>query len=140
MDKKDLEVTDEKSDYIEGWEKREDYIKRCLAEGLVVVFPAENELQVDIDNELHYAVFQRALVSLRRNSEVFGTWVFDEKPSRSGLPRRHITVTLPFPVSAWQRIAMQAALGSDPLRELLSVGRMLHGDPSPTVFTEAGNA
>jgi hypothetical protein len=41
------------------------------------------------------------------------------EPSRSGLPKRHITVTLVDPVSQIERLALQAMLGSDRVRELL---------------------
>lgn len=39
--------------------------------------------------------------------------------------------------STGQRIAWQAALGSDPVRELLSAIRHYKGDPHPTLFVEA---
>ena len=116
-------------------EVRRDYIAKVTAEGKRVVIPSAYELQLDIDSEEQYAVFLRSAEVVLRN------WAdsveIEEHPSSSGLPRRHITLTLPFEVGPWQRIALQAALGSDPVRELLSATRLLRGDDYPTLFVEA---
>jgi hypothetical protein len=113
---------------------REDYIDSQIKKGMSIVYPAPNGLQIDIDSESHMAVFLRSMECFKRNWD--GDIKFKTKPSSSGLPRQHITVTLPFVVESWQRIALQAALGSDPLRELLSSIRMMRGDISPTLFVE----
>jgi hypothetical protein len=120
-------------------EARAEYIKRMEAEGCRVVFPSDDELQVDIDTDEHYAAFLKSWAIFERDVELFyvekPTYV--ERPSRSGLPSRHITVKLPFDVTSEQRIAWQAALGSDPVRELLSMLRDMRGDEHPTLFVEA---
>lgn len=113
---------------------RDDYLRDMRNKGKVIVVPSATELQIDIDSEEHYAAFQRAIACIERN-EVFEFEV-TEKPSSSGLPHRHITVHLNFEVEPWQRIALQAALGSDPMRELMSSVRMLKGDIYPTLFVE----
>ena len=120
-------------------ETRKAYMARMIEEGNKIVLPADDELQVDIDDELQYANFQRCWPIFERD---IGAWFMDaptytEAPSRSGLPSRHITVKLPFTIeSPEERIAWQAALGSDPVRELLSALRSQRGDECPTLFVE----
>jgi hypothetical protein len=118
-------------------ELREDFIKRMEAEGNRIVLPKDNELQVDIDSDEQYAVFQKSLACLKRNESQSDDIRVEEHPSRSGLPRRHITVTMPFDLEPWERIAFQAALGSDPIRELVSIFRLMRNDSHPTLFVEA---
>lgn len=120
-------------------ETREAYIARVTAEGLRVVTPEANQLQIDIDSDDHYGVFLRSAEVVVRNVPGAYGWGVEDHPSRSGAPCRHITLTLPFPVEPWQRIALQAALGSDPVRELLSSIRMMRGDAYPTLFVERGS-
>lgn len=117
-------------------EAREAYILRVELEGKRVVLPKDNQLQIDIDSEEHYAVFLRSAEVLLRNWLDGPDIQVEDHPSSSGHPRRHITLTLPFTVEPWQRIALQAALGSDPVRELLSATRLLKGDIHPTLFVE----
>jgi hypothetical protein len=118
-------------------ELREDFIKRMEAEGNRIVLPQSNELQVDIDSDEQYAVFQKSLACLKRNETESDDIKVEEHPSRSGLPRRHITITMPFDLEPWERIAFQAALGSDPIRELVSIYRLMRNDRHPTLFVEA---
>ncbi len=103
------------------------------AKGLVVVYPEPNELFIDIDSAEDFAVFAK-------NVLVLGDLVsqFVSAPSPLGKPERlHITVTLSRPVaSSIERIAMQAALGSDRLHETLSLRIALAGGEHPTVFFE----
>lgn len=118
-------------------EAREIFIARVESEGFRVVLPADNELQIDIDTEQHYATLLRSLESVARNVDTLG-WGIEAHPSKSGLPRQHITISLPFTVGPFERIAWQAALGSDPMRELLSAIRLMRGDAHPTLFVELG--
>lgn len=129
---KELEIEKAECTYNES---REHYISRMEEEGNKIVYPKENELQIDIDSDLQYAIYQAQMVVMYRE---FSLDVV-ETVSRNGLPGRHITITLPFEVSDIERIAFQAALGSDPLRELLSIFRHQRGDDYPTLFVEKGN-
>lgn len=116
-------------------ETREAYITRMEAEGHKVIKPAANELLIDIDSDDQHEQFLYGLQVLERNG--IKPVKIDERPSRSGLPCRHITVTLGFDVEPWQRIAWQGALGSDPVRELVSAIRLRCGDVHPTLFVES---
>lgn len=114
-------------------EDRMDYIKRMENEGFKVVIPETYELFIDIDNEDDYALYlSQAKIFFR---EIQGA-TSEEHESRNGLPGRHITITLPFNIPDNSRIAWQAALGSDPRRELLSLIRLNRGDLHPTLFVE----
>lgn len=115
-------------------ETREQWIERTKGEGFDVVTPKANELFIDIDTEEQYDTYQRMLEIMERNGVV--PRVIDERQSRSGWPCKHIRIQLPFDVAPWERIAWQAALGSDPARELLSAIRLKRGDVHPTLFVE----
>lgn len=101
--------------------------------GLVVVLPKPNQLQLDLDSE-------EAFVEYLRRKDSFD---FDEtvneiiSPSSSGLPKRHVTLTFQNrEFSAWERVAMQAALGSDIIREFLSARRIWVGIENPSALFE----
>lgn len=119
-------------------EAREDYIRRMEAEGNTIVYPKENELLIDIDSETHYEQFVESFEIFKReiDAEYCMSVGYTETESRSGFPRRHIRIELPFPLDTWQRIAWQGALGSDPVRELLSALRAHRGDVHPTLLVE----
>ena len=57
-------------------------------------------------------------------------------PSGSGLPHRHVIITLGKPMDLLARIALQACMGSDPTRELLSVRRALDKEENVVIFFE----
>lgn len=101
---------------------------------LEVILPAANELQIDIDNEDNEQFFHQ---NLPKVSEYVGVYTWEEGPSRSGEPeRKHITVKLNRDVTPLERILLQAVLGSDLRRELLSYCRWTIDDPHPTLFFE----
>lgn len=123
-------------DYVN--EEREDFIARMLEEGKKVVFPAANELFIDIDSADQLAAFQH-LFGILKNQACELQWGADivyDKPSSSGVPNRHIIISMDHDMTDLERIAWQAALGSDPVRELLSLIRHLRGSTNPTMFVE----
>ena len=101
--------------------------------GLSVVYPAEDELQIDIDNDQSYLFFRKYRGMVNRLVGIASVAV---KPSKGGLPKRHITVKLKKPVTVLERICLQACLGSDRVREVLGYVRYKNNDPSPTLFFE----
>jgi len=101
-----------------------------------VVLPEANELQIDIDSKVELDEFHKRLRRLENNVPNFRQ-SYLIYPSKSGNPNKfHITIPLQSDVTPWQRIALQACLGSDPIREILSAARLLKGDPYPTLFIE----
>jgi hypothetical protein len=102
--------------------------------GLEVVFPAADELQIDIDNSADYEVFLEHIGILER----YYCTAFEPKEtlSRSGGDCKHITVKLHHKISNTERILLQAVLGSDRKREILSLLQEWGGDAHPTLFLE----
>lgn len=122
--KQNYQTTDYGEDTIESAREK----ARSL--GLVVVFPRSNELFLDIDTSSAMEKFVRGVAHL-------GDVPYIGWPSPSGRPGRyHIVVTLPRPVSALERLALQSMLGSDSTREILSWLRLQRGIGEPTIFFE----
>jgi hypothetical protein len=97
--------------------------KAATKKGLVVVYPKDNQIQIDIDSEEAYKEYRARFEKL-----------FNDKiqtiPSSSGLPNRHIYITFYNRYTAFtaqERIHLQSVLGSDPMRELLDTKRLLEG-------------
>ena len=110
---------------------------QCMDEadkrGLDVRVPKNNELFIDIDSEELTTFHRQLAVFLKRTDAAWSV-----RPSPSGKPYHvHIVVTLTKrTVTNGERILLQAVLGSDPMRELLSWERIGIGDPHPTLFFE----
>ncbi len=113
-----------------------DYIMRNAAEdcpaGLHVTRPKAGELLLDIDSSDDFILFEIRLGEI--NTIVDKPWSFDTKPSKSGFPKVHVTVQTHLALTDLERIALQQALGSDRVREFLSIQRVLVDCPDPTVF------
>lgn len=103
--------------------------------GLRVVTPKPNELQIDIDSFHQMAVFGRNRIILERYLRIKECFIW---PSPSGEEGHfHVRVVLEKPItSPLERIALQAILGSDPVRELFSYARWKRGDQEPTILFE----
>ena len=114
-----------------------DALARCnLEDGDTreIVEPESNELFIDIDSESDVGVMSEMVRILRFNGVVVS--VERVTPSRTE-GHYHAVVKLDRDVSAVERIAFQACLGSDRKRELLSLLRVvLELDRPPTVFFE----
>ena len=112
--------------------------RQAEQEGKVVVLPKGNELFIDVDSEAHEQLFHANLTKINEHVGVKG-WVSNTSPS--GYPqRKHIVVELSRDVIPLERILIQAVLGSDLRRELLSYCRWTLNDPNPTLFFEKGPA
>lgn len=96
-------------------------------------FPAKaRELQLDIDSAEALANFRDRLSLLEQIAEV-DSWTISESSTAN---HWHVRVFLKRKMSTLARIALQAALGSDPIREMINVGRVLRGAPFPIVLFE----
>ncbi len=106
---------------------------RAKARGCYVVDPEPNELFIDIDREEDFEFFKKNVNWLK---DIVECW--HVSPSPSGKPGHyHIIVTLKRPVrDAVERIGLQAMLGSDRLREILSLRNALNNSGRPTCFFE----
>lgn len=132
----DLVRAEEQKEYQEML--REEYIRQVLEDGKVVVVPGPNELQIDIDSDEDLARMASSMDILQTNyPNLVIAW--DHRVSASGAPHRHVTVVLSRDVrDAEERILLQALLGSDLKREVLSLIRYWKGDSMPTLFVEEG--
>jgi len=105
--------------------------------GLECFFPLPNELVLDYDEEYEIQVAKHlsnpvlnvlSTNSLRHFEEILTV------PSKSGGNNYHVYVCVDMPLLPLTRIALQACLGSDPVKEALSVRRiMLGADDSAAV-------
>ncbi len=106
---------------------------KAAERGQVVVFPDFNELFLDIDSKEAYETYQNNLSIVKQFLTVMGV---RETPSRNGGDRKHIVVTLKEAITDVERLVLQAGLGSDTKRELLSLYRQRLGMKTPTMFFE----
>lgn len=102
------------------------------AKNCSVVFPEPNQIQLDIDSYDRLQVYRGMFAAM-------GDFISIPEPefqsSKSGGSHYHVTVTFPVDLNEWQRIALQAILGSDPMRELLNALRlMLRGKSESCLF------
>jgi|SRR6185312_8516346 len=116
-----------------GYDRLEKAESDAEKKGRVVVKPRARELFLDIDSAEAWEFFLERVAKLREHVPL--TYVV--RPSPSGKPgRQHVVVTLERAVSPIERIALQAVLGSDLMRELLSYIRYARNDEAPTLFFE----
>lgn len=118
---------------VDEYDRDEKASEQAAKKGCRVVLPAPNELFVDIDDFASLAVFRKNVERLKEYMPC--TW--EERESPSGLPdHRHMVVTLEEDVDPFERIALQALLGSDRTREMLSWQRLQRYEANPTLFFE----
>ena len=99
---------------------------------LNVVEPDDHTLQLDFDTPVQWDKFmEQRLPILLQYLNVARVWWTE---SVSG--NKHVYVKLKEPMDFLSRVAYQAALGSDPTRELLSLARMHIGQGSTTMMFE----
>lgn len=91
------------------------------------------ELFIDIDTLEGLKMFNGLYPIVHKE---LGGHLMSITPSKSGPPHSHIVVTLKDPLPLLARIALQAALGSDPKREILATIRALRGEENVVVFFE----
>lgn len=108
--------------------------KDAEAKGCIIVKPQASELFVDIDTREQMETFDRNIQVLQRREQAVIT---RRTPSPSGADfHYHIVVRLARKLEPMERVLLQAVLGSDPMRELLSWQRIGYGDTCPTLFFE----
>lgn len=114
----------------------ESAVEMAEERGLVVVLPREREAFVDIDSEADREHFEVAIAKMAEECGVRHMI----RASPSGTPGHyHAIVRVPWwrdPLSAVERIAIQAALGSDRVRETLGLLRLWRDEEQPTLFFE----
>lgn len=122
--------------YFEGNDIKDsrDALEEAKKHGWKVVFPEDNQLQLDIDDDASYQIWARARNLIEKHLKINKVV---ETPSKSGqVGKWHITVDLGVSLTPEERILLQALLGSDRMRETLSYIRFRHTDMKPTLFYE----
>lgn len=118
----------------DGHRRLEEAAAVAATKGCIIVHPSRRELFIDIDSKEAATNFEKCLEVFRKTNVMM---VVRRSNSPSGKPgREHIVVRLGREVSDEERILLQACLGSDPLREMLSLMRLRAGDEAPTIFFE----
>src|SRR5689334_6803495 len=113
---------------------KKDLEKFAKAKGLVMVYPTDHELQIDIESQADYEVFKKHFAVLLEQS-----WKIDiqDAPSRNKPEGRHITLrVLNKKFTQLERLLLQAVLGSDRMRELLCYFDKENGNGDTTFFFE----
>jgi len=120
---------------IPDYHEQNSQVATALAEknDLTVVYPTDKQLFIDCDSDQAYELFKNQVQLLKK---IDGPVTWSETVSKSGLPHRHIIVNLCNPVDSMERIALQAAMGSDRRCELLRIMRVKDRDPNPILFLE----
>lgn len=110
--------------------------EKAAAKGLQCILPHPSMLFIDIDDAESRVRLSKALVTLQTTHPEIR--IVREGPSQSGAPGRcHVVVDIGRPVvSELERVALQAILGSDPVREALSWMHLQQGTTNVSRFFE----
>lgn len=131
-----VELVDSKIPYVDNISLK--YIEAMEKEGYEIFTPDEDELLLDIDTIEQIKILEKNLAILQNRFP--GVIVSKCIESSSGYPHRHVHIKLPFDIAdIITRLLLQAALGSDPTKELLSYFRVVDGDPIPTLLARKPN-
>lgn len=97
--------------------------------GFDVLIGDDFTLLLDLDGGATARLDERVL---ERARDLFGVESIETWTSKSGPPNQHARVKLSEPLDVATRIALQAILGSDPIRELLALARLRNGVVEPS--------
>jgi hypothetical protein len=103
-------------------------IEKAEAKGMTVYGGSENVLLLDLDtpeSQERYTTMRQTLDSM------FGIVEEESWESKSGNQHKLVRISVPVPDPA-MRVALQAACGSDPRRELFAVALMQGGREQPS--------
>lgn len=109
---------------------------------MIAVICRQNQIQADIDEKNARAArrsLRKTLTALNilERETGFRYRAIEAHHSKSG-KGIHVTVTLPGPLPAIERIFFACLLGSDKWRELLNYVRVCKRSPKPILFWEKG--
>ncbi len=105
-------------------------IAGAVADGMTVVAAGPHELLLDLDDEAALGRYENLRPALAEN---FGGAESERWRSKSG-QGWHVVVRLLKPMDVARRIALQASLGSDGLRELLAIACLENNVTEPSVL------
>lgn len=108
---------------------------KAAEENYEVLRPAANELLIDIDNKEAQEQFDRVYPIVDR---YYGIVNIQSWKSKSG--NKHIKVILRESVPISWKLVLQAALGSDPIKEVISLKRFEMNCPVPSTLFKPKDA
>lgn len=110
--------------------KRPEIEAKAVELGLVAIFPLSDEIQIDLDSGVINERVKQCLIDHK-----LGLTAVMFTQSKSG--NLHVYAKLPKGLtSQMTAIAIQACLGSDPVREVLAVLRIMEGSDTPLALFE----
>lgn len=111
----------------------EESIKKAEHFDCDVIRSDEYHLLLDLDSKEQQKHFDKMLKS-GALQKFFPCKVVDFWQSKSGKGHKHVVLKLEKPLHPLQRLVLQAALGSDPNREILTLQRVLRGEEEPSLL------
>ena len=110
-------------------EAYQEAISKAQEDGFVVVQGSPTFLLLDLDDPASEQQYNRVLPLLQQNLAAIE---YERWASKSG--KLHILVQLSLPLPITTRIALQAVLGSDSVREMLSILAVSQGVEEPSLL------
>lgn len=110
---------------------RESIEAAAAEKNLTCIFPNANEAQIDLDGD---AQLNERVLEVLRSNRPFPRIDRMQTTSKSG--NRHVHLRFDRPLKTLERIVIQACLGSDPVREILSLLRHNEGSDYCTALFE----
>lgn len=110
-------------------------IKQAEDAGFVVCRGAPDVLLLDLDSPEAVAQFERVFEAFARNFDFLGA---ERWKSKSG--NTHIRIRLSKPWDIQTRLVLQAALGSDGVKEMLTMLRVWNGIEEPSMLFQPPGA
>jgi hypothetical protein len=110
-------------------------MEQAEAEGLEVIHGDSQTLLIDLDDAESIRYYNEQLPSIKKELEARGNKLTKKQSytSKSGVGR-HVILKLKHPLPLEQRLIIQACLGSDRVKEFLSLMRFVDGDPEPCLL------
>jgi hypothetical protein len=95
---------------------------------------ANNELQCDLDDDRAFEVFKNGVRMLQESRHIKVVQVIVHPSTTPG--HHHGIVVMEKNLSIYERIALQLALGDDPVRGMMNWGRAKNNDPHPIILID----
>lgn len=128
-----------REDAYDPWQNPEEIAKQ---KSLIVVYPKDDEIQIDIDSDTQYKEYKRRVEDFQCYADSTNILIHEikESPSASGNPeRKHVTIKFRRAISMEERLILQAAFNDDTFRVFLNAVRFFSGEKNPTRFFEKPN-
>jgi hypothetical protein len=116
------------SEFTDGYDFNDCAESVAKERGLVVYYRNQNEILLDLDSE---QMLQEAMSRFRVMFDQERGWYSYCYPSASGAPHYHCIIRGPHPFSDAAACAFQSVLGSDPMREFLTMQRIMRKVDNP---------